>query len=92
MRDMEDNIITTYKGITLKKNTTYGYLAGEGFYAVYAKGLKFPFKSIKAFKDAVNGKSEYDASIRVSVPYRDKDDNWGGVPLEDFKNFVLDAK
>jgi hypothetical protein len=90
-KDMTDTI-TTYKGITLQKNTTYGNLAGEGKYAVYAGGKKFPFNSVKAFKDAVNGKSDYSPSTPVSIPYRDENDNWGAVPLAEFKNFVLGAK
>lgn len=85
---MEQNIVMKYKGIILSENTFAGYLWGEGAYAVYVGDKKFPFKTIKEFKDAVNGVNPYKDICKMTVPYMENG-KWGnGVEVEKFADFV----
>lgn len=77
-----------YKGVTLYTNDFGSIVNGESLYVVICGNKKFPFKSIKEFKDAVNGKTIYPKNVIYEVAYIENGD-WGTIPLDEFKNFAL---
>ena len=83
--------VMKYKGVVLKENTISGKLAGEGAFAVYLKdGSKFPFKTIKSFKEAVNGINPY-APVAYGLTRIDENHDWRqGCLVEDFRDYALE--
>ena len=83
--------VVKYKGVVLKENTVGGKLASEGAFAVYLKdGSKIPFKTIKSFKEAVNGINPY-APIPYGLTRIDENRDWRDACLvEDFRDYALE--
>ena len=83
--------VMKYKGVVLWMNTAAGRLSGEGAYVVLlTNGSRIAFKSMKDFKDAVNGINPY-APVPYGITRIDTNNDWKDACLvEDFREYALE--